>query len=201
MFQKLSNSWELVKESLRVLQADKELMVFPIISSIGVLIVTLTFLFPCCWPVFLTASPKRGRRWSDSSFCSSFYLVQYTVIFFANTALVGRRHDPPARRRSHRQRRAENCLQPLRRHPGLCPDRRHRGHDPARDFPARWGHRPDRFRPVRPGLEHRHLPGGAGAGLENVGPIDAVKRSVALAQAHLGRANRRQPGHRARSLA
>ena len=46
MFDKISNSWRLVKASAAVLAADKELMIFPIISAIGTLIVTLTFAFP-----------------------------------------------------------------------------------------------------------------------------------------------------------
>ena len=46
MFQRLANSWELVKASAQVLQQDKELLVFPIISTIGVVLVTLGFIFP-----------------------------------------------------------------------------------------------------------------------------------------------------------
>ena len=46
MFTRFSNSWELVKESARVLQADKELLVFPIISAIGTIIVSATFVIP-----------------------------------------------------------------------------------------------------------------------------------------------------------
>src|SRR5690242_7678997 len=90
MFTRLSNSWELFKASLRVLAADKELVVFPIISTIGLIVVTLTFAAP----IFLS-------RLFDGIFLGGqvqvlgfivlflFYVVQYTVIFFANTALVG----------------------------------------------------------------------------------------------------------------
>ena len=46
MFTKLSNSWELVKASARVLAADKELLIFPILSTIGTIIVSLTFALP-----------------------------------------------------------------------------------------------------------------------------------------------------------
>ena len=37
---RFARSWELVKLCWRVLQQDKELVVFPIVSTIGVLIVT-----------------------------------------------------------------------------------------------------------------------------------------------------------------
>ena len=41
-----SNSWKMFKASLKVLAADKELLIFPIISSIGLMIVTATFALP-----------------------------------------------------------------------------------------------------------------------------------------------------------
>jgi hypothetical protein len=89
MFQKLSNSWELVKESLRVLQADKELLIFPVISSIGVLIVTLSFALPMLFAGAFDAIFARGGELMGLVVTFAFYLVQYIVIFFANTALVG----------------------------------------------------------------------------------------------------------------
>jgi hypothetical protein len=46
MLTRLSNSWNLLKASLRVLAADKELIVFPILSAVGMLLVTLTFALP-----------------------------------------------------------------------------------------------------------------------------------------------------------
>lgn len=89
MFQKISNSWELVKESLRVLQADKELMVFPIISSIGVMIVSLTFILPMLFAGAFDSIFTGGNEVMGYIVLFLFYVVQYTVIFFANTALVG----------------------------------------------------------------------------------------------------------------
>ena len=51
MFTRISNSWQLVKASAAVLRADKELIIFPIVSMIGVLIVTATFAAPpFVWP-------------------------------------------------------------------------------------------------------------------------------------------------------
>jgi hypothetical protein len=89
MFQRISNSWQLVKESFRVLQADKELLIFPFISAIGVVVVTLTFLFPMLLAGFFGAISKTGGEIMGFVVLFLFYLVQYTVIFFANTALVG----------------------------------------------------------------------------------------------------------------
>jgi hypothetical protein len=90
MLNRLSNSWELFKESLKVLAADKELVVFPIISTIGLVIVTLTFAAPLFLSRMFDGMIFRGN-FEAAGFIVLFlfYVVQYTVIFFANTALVG----------------------------------------------------------------------------------------------------------------
>ncbi len=90
MFTRLSNSWELLKSSARVLMADKELVVFPIISTIGVLLVTLTFALPMFFSNIFDTAVTGGRiEVLGLIVAFLFYVVQYTVIFFANTALVG----------------------------------------------------------------------------------------------------------------
>ncbi len=87
MFQSFSNSWDLVKASARVLWSDKELLVFPIVSALGVAAVSVVFVIP----MFLGSV-------ADALFSSDilggivgflYYVVIYTIIFFANTALVG----------------------------------------------------------------------------------------------------------------
>jgi hypothetical protein len=88
---RLSNSWELVKESWKVLRADKELLVFPVVSMIGSIIVTIAFMVP----IFLSRLYESFSGGSSSSqiafvaFMFVFYVVEYTVIFFCNAALVG----------------------------------------------------------------------------------------------------------------
>jgi hypothetical protein len=90
MLTRLSNSWNLLKASLRVLAADKELIVFPILSAVGVLLVTLTFALPILFSRVIDGIFLGGRvEVLGLAVAFLFYLVQYTVIFFANTALVG----------------------------------------------------------------------------------------------------------------
>ena len=85
-----SNSFALVKASANVLRLDKELMVFPLLSGIGTILVTASFLAPIVWTggwqVF-----GDGDRVSYVSYVLGFlfYLATYTVIFFFNSALVG----------------------------------------------------------------------------------------------------------------
>ena len=79
-----SRSWNLVKASWNVLQDDKELVVFPIASAIALLLVTLAFAVP---GFFLYAAG--GNEVLGYVLLFLFYIVQYTVITFANAALVG----------------------------------------------------------------------------------------------------------------
>ena len=91
MFQKLSNSWELVKASAAVLRSDKELIVFPIVSAVGSVIVLATFAIPMFLAGLFDSMYVDGEGFQPLGMLVAFlfYLVQYTVIFFANTALVG----------------------------------------------------------------------------------------------------------------
>jgi hypothetical protein len=88
---RLERSWELVKASWAVLSADKELIVFPIVSSVAVLIVMITFAVP----MFLAGLFEGGLTRSGSIpmlgvlLGFTFYAVQYTIIFYCNSALVG----------------------------------------------------------------------------------------------------------------
>ncbi len=89
MFERLSNSWELVKSSARVLMADKELLVFPLISSIGVMIVSAVFIVPSIFANLFDAALPKNLQVVRYVVLFLFYVVQYTVIFYMNTALVG----------------------------------------------------------------------------------------------------------------
>ena len=91
MLARLSNSWELVKASAAVLRADKELVVFPIISSIGVLLVSVSFLLPMIFAGVLdglTSGEAGNINILSFLIAFLFYLAQYIVIIFANAALV-----------------------------------------------------------------------------------------------------------------
>ncbi len=87
MFNKFSQSWELVKASASVLSSDKELLWLPVISAIAAVIVAITFFLPS-WALGMFAGGGNSQiSWAIAGFL--FYLTQYSVIFFFNTALVG----------------------------------------------------------------------------------------------------------------
>jgi ABC-type multidrug transport system fused ATPase/permease subunit len=86
---KIKRSWELTKASLNVLKHDKELIVFPIISAVMMVVITLTFLIPTLVGNFLDQIINTGIPFFGYVVLFLFYLVQYFVVYFMSTALVG----------------------------------------------------------------------------------------------------------------
>ena len=92
MFERLSRSWQLVKASGAVLKQDKELLLFPLISSISTLLVLACFAVPVIGLGALDGLTGRGDGVISTAaylIAFLFYLSQYFVIFFFNAALVG----------------------------------------------------------------------------------------------------------------
>jgi hypothetical protein len=90
MFEKFSRSWALVKASAAILRADKELLVLPLMSSIAVLLVMASFIAPALGFGWLQALDEGdGLSPAMMAWTFAFYISQYFVMFFFNTALVG----------------------------------------------------------------------------------------------------------------
>jgi hypothetical protein len=92
MFERLSRSWQLVKASTAVLQQDRKLILFPLISSMAMLAVLASFAIPVLGWVIFSERSGAGTAVAESTFYLIgflFYLTQYFVIFFFNAALVG----------------------------------------------------------------------------------------------------------------
>lgn len=94
MFRTFSRSWQLFKASLSVLRQDKELMVFPLLSSLGLIVATILFFIPLAASGILGAlggdgEPTMAQNIIGLVISFLFYLVTYTIIIFSQTALVG----------------------------------------------------------------------------------------------------------------
>ncbi|MCL4255138.1 MAG: hypothetical protein KJ043_15345, partial [Anaerolineae bacterium] len=94
MFKTFSRSWELFKASLAVLRQDKELMIFPLISAAGLIVVTILFLIPLGASGLLAtvgsgAEPTTPQIILGLVITFLFYWITYIVIIFSQTALVG----------------------------------------------------------------------------------------------------------------
>jgi hypothetical protein len=89
---KFERSWALMKSSANILRQDKELMLFPLLAGLASLVVIATF----AWPVFTMIGHHQAdfegqRRHASPAFMLVsflFYFVQYTVVIFFNTALA-----------------------------------------------------------------------------------------------------------------
>ncbi|HOV97264.1 MAG TPA: DUF6159 family protein [Thermomonas sp.] len=89
MFARLSRSWSLIKASAGVLRQDKELLVFPLLSAVCTLVVAAAFVLPALGLGVLDGVRGGGASLAMYVLGFLFYLVQYFVIFFFNSALVG----------------------------------------------------------------------------------------------------------------
>jgi hypothetical protein len=94
---RIARGWELVKESWSVLRQDKELMLFPILSSIACILVAASFALPFIFVPELTKAfvdQKNHENGANAGRIAGyvigflFYFVNYFVIVFFNVALV-----------------------------------------------------------------------------------------------------------------
>jgi hypothetical protein len=89
---KLKNSWSMMKASATVLKLDPELLIFPLLSGIAVVLVTATFIVPFAFiGEGFGALENLDENVGYLGYVVGFlyYLVLYSLIFFFNTALVG----------------------------------------------------------------------------------------------------------------
>ncbi len=92
MFERFARSWSLIKASASVLRQDKELLLFPLLSSIATLLVAAAFILPALGLGALDGLQRMDEQSLPPlayALAFLFYLSQYFVIFFFNTALVG----------------------------------------------------------------------------------------------------------------
>ena len=87
--ERFRRSWRLAQASWAVLRADRELLLFPLMSFIALVAIVITFAVPIGLTVGLSE-----RQFDENSVVGIvlgfvFYVVAYTVMFFFNTALVG----------------------------------------------------------------------------------------------------------------
>ncbi len=90
MFTRMSNSWQLVKASFAVLRSDKELILFPIVSFVGMIIASVVFFIPFAAAGLVDSlGGSDGRGVLGYVVLGLFYVVIYSITIFANSALIG----------------------------------------------------------------------------------------------------------------
>ena len=91
MFGKIGRGWELVGQSFRVLQLDKELLLFPLISGVACLLVLASFAVPLWNTPYADVVMEEGELPQDPVayvILFAFYFANYLVIVYFNSALV-----------------------------------------------------------------------------------------------------------------
>lgn len=83
--ERFGRSWDLLKACFAVLRDDKELLLFPVLSSISAIVVLALFALP----LFITQAFSNGFGVFGAAIGFAFYFCQYLVIFYFNAALVG----------------------------------------------------------------------------------------------------------------
>ena len=91
MFERLDRSMDLVLASWKVLRQDKELLWFPLISTIATAMVLAAFALPMVGLASIDGLVRPDGSTPPIVYVVAFlfYVVEYAVIFFFNTALVG----------------------------------------------------------------------------------------------------------------
>jgi hypothetical protein len=84
MFERFSRSWELAKASASVIQADKELLLFPVMSGIVTMVLLATFVLP----IYMLGMFANGNEVVGGILAFLFYFTSFAVTFFFNSALV-----------------------------------------------------------------------------------------------------------------
>jgi hypothetical protein len=90
MFERISNSFALARSSWRVLKTDKQLILFPILSGIGVLLVLASFAVPLAVLAaqgHVQLNDGKPPLWTYPV-AFAFYFCNYFVIVFCNAALI-----------------------------------------------------------------------------------------------------------------
>ncbi len=94
MFERFNRSWALAKQTFGVMRSQPTLALFPVISGIATLFVSLSFLAPIAFSAYQSGMFESGSRAKEQipiwyylvSFC--YYLASYFVVVFFNVALI-----------------------------------------------------------------------------------------------------------------
>lgn len=88
-FTRLSNGWQLALNSFAVLKANRQLIIFPVLSAIAMLLVISSFVVAMFASTGWDAELLRQQSAvANYTVLFLYYLVNYFVVVFFNTALV-----------------------------------------------------------------------------------------------------------------
>jgi hypothetical protein len=86
---RIGTGWALTKTSLRVLRQDKELLLFPLISGVTLMLILGAFVGGMFFTVGFDAAFGGGATWLAAVLFIIYYIVSFFVGFFFNAAVIG----------------------------------------------------------------------------------------------------------------
>lgn len=92
LFSRVARSWQLIKASRDVLRADNSLLILPLFSGLATAALAGGFVALAMWDGAFAALRESRSIEAYGSFYAwlfAWYVVQYSVVIFFNTALVG----------------------------------------------------------------------------------------------------------------
>jgi len=90
MFSSFGRSWQLVKASWAILNSDRELLLFPVLSGIVMIVLTIVMIVPAAAITITGAlAGETASTVTQAIVAFLFYMVSYTVSIYFNTGLIG----------------------------------------------------------------------------------------------------------------
>lgn len=90
MFRRIKTSYYLFRGSLYVLNKDRELLVFPLLSGLLTIAIIATFVLPIIW-----AGTSLGGNWEEGvsevfayGILFVFYFISFSITYYFNTAII-----------------------------------------------------------------------------------------------------------------
>ena len=91
LFSRLSNGWIIAMNSFKVLKANKQLLIFPVLSGISLILIMATFVVGALgfagWDI-ANINIHRNNRFLGYAVMFVYYIVNYFVVVFFNMALI-----------------------------------------------------------------------------------------------------------------
>ena len=89
IFNRLSNGWQISMNSFKVLKANRQLIIFPILSGASLLMLLVSFIVVILagagWDIELISKPDTVLNYIA---IFAYYIINYFVVVYFNTALI-----------------------------------------------------------------------------------------------------------------
>jgi len=86
---KIARGWQLTKMSLRVIRKDKEILIFPVLSGLIMLLILGSFIGGIFLTSGFTGLAEGSNGWMFYVFWAIYYFISFFVAIFFNACMIG----------------------------------------------------------------------------------------------------------------